>query len=111
MPKFQIMFSFQFIVDADSESEAAQRAVDRLVTNVSEDPFYADQNVDYIKELSPAGFITDFTTNEDYWDCNCLGQFIHPKSDTKCPKCRAVAEDQPDSRDNEIANPKNHYKP
>lgn len=43
-------------------------------------------------------------TNDDYWDCECVENYIHLKSDTLyCSFCNAKEEDQPDSRVNEIA--------
>ena len=41
-------------------------------------------------------------TTEKYWDCNCLKDFIHPKSQKMCYECGAVAEEQPDSRVSEV---------
>jgi hypothetical protein len=41
-------------------------------------------------------------TTEKYWDCECLNDFIHPKSQKKCGKCGVVEEEQPDSRVNEV---------
>ena len=40
--------------------------------------------------------------NEDYWDCECEAFFIHPKGLKKCRECGAYADDQPDSRENEV---------
>ena len=41
-------------------------------------------------------------TTEKYWDCECKNDYIHPRTMTVCPVCGAVAEDQPDSRINEV---------
>jgi len=41
-------------------------------------------------------------TNENFWDCECEHNFIHPKSEASCNKCGAVREEQPDSRENEL---------
>lgn len=42
-------------------------------------------------------------TNPQYWDCNCLKNYIHHKVDRYvCPKCGAKEEEQPDSRVDEI---------
>jgi len=41
-------------------------------------------------------------TNPNYWDCECKHNYIHLKSETKCIHCGALANDQPDSRQNEI---------
>lgn len=44
----------------------------------------------------------EIETTEKYWDCECKDNFIHPKEQTKCNICGAVAEEQPDSRINEV---------
>lgn len=44
----------------------------------------------------------DVKTTEKYWDCECKDNFIHPKTQNKCNICGAVAEEQPDSRVNEV---------
>ena len=36
-------------------------------------------------------------TTEHFWDCNCVSDYIHPKTERTCSKCGAVHEDQPDS--------------
>lgn len=41
-------------------------------------------------------------TTEKYWDCECEKNFIHPKTQTICNMCGAIAEEQPDSRKNEV---------
>lgn len=41
-------------------------------------------------------------TTEKYWDCECEKDFIHPKTQAVCPVCGEAAEDQPDSRINEV---------
>lgn len=45
-------------------------------------------------------------TNNLFWDCECKENYIHLR-DAKhgyCHKCNATAEDQPDSRQDEILN-------
>lgn len=38
-----------------------------------------------------------------YWDCECEHKYIHSRfEETECLKCGALAEDQPDSRANEV---------
>jgi hypothetical protein len=57
--------------------------------------------------------ITDITTTENYWDCECMGNiidFIHPKSQTICTKCNAHQDDMPDSRIDEVAQMSNVIK-
>lgn len=44
----------------------------------------------------------DVKTTEKYWDCECKNNFIHPKVQAKCNICGALAEEQPDSRENEV---------
>ena len=34
---------------------------------------------------------------DEYWDCECKINFIHPRSDNFCMKCKAERADQPDS--------------
>ncbi len=41
-------------------------------------------------------------TTSNYWDCECLVSFIHPRVQNKCPKCGAFAKEQPDSRVSEV---------
>ncbi len=44
----------------------------------------------------------DVETTEKYWDCECKDNFIHPKIQNQCGICGALAEEQPDSRINEV---------
>ena len=45
-----------------------------------------------------------------YWDCECEENFIHRKTTRlECPVCKAHAENQPDSRVNEVATCLNFY--
>jgi hypothetical protein len=50
-------------------------------------------------------------THEDFWDCECVYNYIHKKSDrSSCPECEADLDDgMPDSRVNEMKE-KNFYK-
>lgn len=41
-------------------------------------------------------------TTEEYWDCECVDNFIHPKSEPVCVRCGRVAEEQPDSITSEV---------
>lgn len=41
-------------------------------------------------------------TTEKYWDCECKDNFIHPKTQIMCNICGATAEEQSDSRVNEV---------
>jgi len=43
-------------------------------------------------------------TDDAYWDCECRTRYIHRKDvSDHCNICGACAEDQPDSRPEEIA--------
>lgn len=44
----------------------------------------------------------DITLNSGYWDCECIKQYIHPKSEDACLRCQTRQEDQPDSRADEV---------
>lgn len=44
----------------------------------------------------------DVKTTEKYWDCGCKDNFIHPKTQNQCKICGTVAEEQSDSRVNEV---------
>ena len=46
--------------------------------------------------------INKIETTEKYWDCECKDNFIHPKAQIQCNICGATAEEQPDSRVNEV---------
>lgn len=46
--------------------------------------------------------MADIITNENFWDCECDDDFIHPKSQAECAKCGTKSEDQPDSRLDEV---------
>ena len=46
--------------------------------------------------------INEIETTERYWDCECKDDFIHPKTQTCCNICGAIAEEHPDSRINEV---------
>ncbi len=41
-------------------------------------------------------------TNDLFWDCECIVNYIHPKTQISCKKCKAVSWEQPDSRDIEL---------
>jgi rubrerythrin len=41
-------------------------------------------------------------TNDKYWDCNCVLNYIHSKNVKDCPICGATEEEQPDSIQSEI---------
>ena len=42
-------------------------------------------------------------TVDSHWDCECETHYIHLKSETKCHKCGANSDEQPDSRADELA--------
>ena len=40
----------------------------------------------------------DVELTPEYWDCECVANFIHRKSETlSCEKCNSIESDQPDS--------------
>jgi hypothetical protein len=41
-------------------------------------------------------------TTPKYWDCECKKDYIHPKTQLTCAKCGAGADEQPDSRVDEV---------
>jgi|GEM_PF-2737835 len=45
----------------------------------------------------------DLDLTPDFWDCECIDDYIHPKTKRLCDRCGAVADEQPDSRVNEVA--------
>lgn len=45
---------------------------------------------------------TDPAITWDFWDCECEGRYIHPKTHLVCPVCSALEADMPDSRLDEI---------
>ena len=49
----------------------------------------------------------DIVLNEDYWDCECLSNYIHSKKKLECSKCNSLVDEQPDSRQEEVK----YYKP
>lgn len=54
------------------------------------------------KERMKILYDQEILTTEKYWDCECLKDFIHPKSQDRCDGCGVTAEEQPDSRVNEV---------
>ena len=48
--------------------------------------------------------IGDVETTPDFWDCECVQNYIHLKKQSICGICKAIADEQPDSRIDEIAN-------
>lgn len=41
-------------------------------------------------------------TTDEYWDCNCMENYIQPKHSESCKECGAIKEAQPSSRINEV---------
>lgn len=41
-------------------------------------------------------------TSPDFWDCECLTNYIHSNNDLLCPICNAFKHDQPNSRIDEL---------
>ncbi|KAF0153030.1 MAG: hypothetical protein FD143_470 [Ignavibacteria bacterium] len=46
--------------------------------------------------------VGDITLNLEYWDCECVENYIHPITENHCEKCNALEEDSPNSRENEV---------
>lgn len=46
--------------------------------------------------------VNQFPTTEQFWDCECEVNYIHPKSVLVCPRCKAQRDERPDSRMNEV---------
>lgn len=44
----------------------------------------------------------EIMTTDLFWDCECGEDYIHPKTETKWPKCGWEAEDSPDSHISEV---------
>jgi hypothetical protein len=55
-------------------------------------------NEERIKILHKQGILT----TDKYWDCECLNNYIHPKSQKTCFKCCTSSDEQPDSRVSEV---------
>ena len=45
----------------------------------------------------------DVLTTENYWDCECEDEYIHPAKELYCIKCDRLAKNQPDSIYAEVA--------
>ncbi len=41
-------------------------------------------------------------TTSEYWNCECIKQYIHHKNDTQCKKCEMSRYESPDSHVNEV---------
>ena len=51
-------------------------------------------------------------THDDYWDCECVDNYIHAKYESMyCARCDTAREDQPDSHYNEVQQYKLSNKP
>ena len=44
----------------------------------------------------------DIVLASEYWDCECEENYIHTRSEKKCPICGAFRSEQPPSRVNEV---------
>jgi len=60
------------------------------------------------EELDRNGEVQVSLTTPTHWDCECKENYIHPHSQTRCRKCGAKRDDQPDARVNEV--PLNYYR-
>ena len=48
-------------------------------------------------------------TTDEYWDCECIENYIHLKSQWACPHCGHDQVEQPDSRIDEVLEKKSSY--
>lgn len=46
--------------------------------------------------------IGDITLNLEYWDCECIQNYIHPISIEYCKYCNTHQDDAPSSREEEV---------
>jgi hypothetical protein len=46
--------------------------------------------------------IGNIKLTDNFWDCECMINYIHPKTERVCKLCKAEADDSPDSRINEV---------
>ena len=60
------------------------------------------QEVEYWGENYILKDVNQFSTTEQFWDCECEVNYIHPKSVLVCPRCKARRDERPDSRMNEV---------
>jgi hypothetical protein len=44
----------------------------------------------------------EFILTPDFWDCECKDNYIHRKEESFCKGCQRFAEEQPESRVNEV---------
>lgn len=66
-----------------------------------------DSRVNEVLEQGFQQYPNSVLTTEKYWDCECEKNYIHPKTQNRCHIdrchiCGAIAEEQPDSRVNEV---------
>ncbi len=46
--------------------------------------------------------IGDIKITPDFWDCECERNYIHDKNQSVCGVCNTVADEQPNSRVDEV---------
>lgn len=85
-------------LDADPDRPNNGTAHDDCIRNSNILKNLGVNQKDIMEVLEGKGILT----TENYWDCNCLKNFIHPKSQKMCYECGAVEEGQPDSRVSEV---------
>jgi hypothetical protein len=44
----------------------------------------------------------DFSTTDEYWDCDCADNYIHRAASGFCPECGLDQDDSPESRVREV---------
>lgn len=47
-------------------------------------------------------YIGGLELTDEYWDCECKINFVHPQSESFCMRCHAERADQPNSRTTEV---------
>jgi len=101
----EVTFTKNFDVVASSEEEATEVAKAMASkTPVSEfDRGNGESDRTTVGDLTEIDYVVNVETDEDYWDCECKEDYIHPKSQAKCHWCGTTLEDNPpDSRSNEV---------
>ena len=46
--------------------------------------------------------VGEILLTDQYWDCNCREDYIHPRNEEKCQVCHCHRDDQPDARVEEV---------
>lgn len=49
--------------------------------------------------------------NENFWDCECQRDYIHPATEASCPCCQAAFVESPPAREDEVQAWRNNNAP